>query len=85
MREDVERMREALALIEERARAALDNWLAGGPSGVHDALEAIVDLAEAALPAHEERRAGGSRASFASPPGTPQHMSRVPRVSLRAG
>jgi hypothetical protein len=71
MHEDCERMREALAMIEGRARVALDNWLAGGPSGVHEALGAILDMAETALPAHKERRARDMRASVASPPSAP--------------
>jgi hypothetical protein len=46
--EECERMRDALARIEERARAALADWLAGGLSGVYGVLQAILDLVEAA-------------------------------------
>src|SRR5262249_2663634 len=43
-----ERMREALTRIEARARDALADWLAGGPSGAHEALQAIREMAKAA-------------------------------------
>jgi hypothetical protein len=63
MDEDVERMREALAMIEKRARVALVDWLAAGPSGVHEALSAIADMAEAAQPRRTLRPAKSSRSA----------------------
>ena len=78
MGQDCERMREALRLMEGRARVALADWLVDGPSGVHGALEAIVEIAEAASHAHEGSRARGTRASVATPPGMPQHAPEGP-------
>jgi hypothetical protein len=51
---DCDRMRAALATIEQRAEAALADWLKAGPSGLHEALEAIRELAKASRRARGE-------------------------------
>jgi hypothetical protein len=82
--EERERTREVLTRIEVRARTALGNWLEGGPSGAHEALGAIRDMAEAARlgMARETAVAGkpAGRPHFPARPRTPdrRRLSRPP-------